>query len=129
MLKLTYTENGFCLEHLAQPMENWVATRVVLALRSATPLFVEPSTASFLLPADLPHLTELESLSARENTQALSLAVCDDEYVEVCLNGTWLVSEPESEEGIFVTTMSDRAEFFLFKLWQEAESIAFLAGE
>lgn len=129
MLKLTYTENGFCLEHLAQPMENWVATRVTLALRSATPLFVEPSTASFLLPADLPHLQELEALAMRENPHSLSLAVCDAEYIEVCLNGTWLVSDPGSEEGIFVTTMSDRAEFFLFKLWQEAESIAFLAGE
>ncbi|NEO26640.1 MAG: hypothetical protein F6K03_07015 [Kamptonema sp. SIO4C4] len=124
MLKLTYTENGFWLEQITQPMEDWVNKRVLLALRSATPLYVEPSSAAFLLPVDLPHWEKLEALAQQEGSNAIGLAIGDEEYMEVSLDGTWLVSDPNSEEGIFVTTMSDRAEFFLYKLWKEAEAMA-----
>jgi len=51
MLKLTYTENSFYLERLAGSLEEWVTARVMLALRAASSLWVESSTASFLLPA------------------------------------------------------------------------------
>jgi hypothetical protein len=123
MLKLTYTENGFHLEHLAQSLEEWVTARVILALRSGTGFCVEPSTAAFLLPADLPYLSDLEKLVQGENGDNIELSFCDDHYVEVVLQGTWLTSEPNSEEGIFVTVMSERAEFFLYKLWQEAQML------
>lgn len=129
MLKLTYVENGFNLERLAQPLEEWVSVRVMVALRAATPIFVEPSTASFLLPADLPYLGDLEALAGREEGEAIALSVCDADYVEVCLHGTWLSSDPDGEAGVFVAVMSDRAEFFLFKLWQEAQSLASLARD
>ena len=33
MLKLTYTENSFQLERLAQFVEDWVTARVILSLR------------------------------------------------------------------------------------------------
>ena len=117
MLKLTYTENSFYLERLAQPLEDWVTQRVILALRVGQSFCVEPSTAAFLLPADLP-LTALETLVQREGGDAITLSVGDAEYVEVSLEGSWL-SAPEEAEGVFVTAMSDRLEFFLFKLWQE----------
>jgi hypothetical protein len=120
MLKLTYTENGFLLEHLAQSLEEWVSARTILALRSGTGFYLEPSTASFLLPADLPFLGDLEKLTRTENGDSLELSFCDGEYVEVILQGTWLGTESDSEEGIFVTRLCDRIEFFLCKLWQEA---------
>ncbi len=119
MLKLTYTENGFYLEHLAQPLEEWVMARVTLALRVGTNLCVEPSTASFLLPADLAHLRHLER--RQEGEDAIALSRCDAEYVEVCLNGTWITSNSDSGEGIFVTSMSYPVEFFLLKLWEESQ--------
>ena len=119
MLKLTYTENGFYLERLAQPLEEWVTARVVLALRAGTPLCVEPSTASFLLPADMPHLRHLER--QQEGEDAIALCVCDAEYIEVSLKGTWLTSDVDSEEGVFVTSMSYAVEFFLLKLWEESQ--------
>jgi hypothetical protein len=122
MLKLTYTENGFLLERLTQSLEDWVSARVILALRSGTGLCVEPSTAAFLLPADLPYLSDLEKLVQKEDS--IELSFCDDEYVEAILQGIWLAAEPDSEEGIFVTVMSDRTEFFLDKLWQEAQMLA-----
>lgn len=129
MLKLTYVENGFKMELLSQSLEDWVTVRVLLALRSATPLCVEPSTASFLLPADLPYLSNLNALARQEDSDVLEMAVCDEDYVEVSLYGTWLSSDPKSDEGVFVTAMSDRVEFFLFKVWQEAQTLASVARE
>lgn len=121
MLKLTYTETNFYLEHLAQSLEEWVALRVILALRVGECVCVEPSTASFLLPADLPGLDLLEAEAQRQGAEAIALCACDAEYVEVSLKGTWLASDSESAEGVFVTAMSHSAEFFVLKLWQEAQ--------
>ena len=122
MLKLTYTENGFRMDLIGQSLENWVSTRVILALRSATTISIEPSTASFLLPSDLPDLGQLEQVKA-ENGEILELSPCDAEYVEVVLQGTWVAADPETEEGIFVVSLSHRAEFFLFKLWEEVTAV------
>jgi hypothetical protein len=140
MLKLTYTEAGFHMELLTQSLEEWVQGRVILLLRVGQRLLVEPSTASFLLPADLPGLPLLQTAVELERTEAIALCVCDAEYVEVNLRGTWLAADSESAEGVFVTAMSDsplsgdsyalrpcsangsRTEFFIFKLWQEAQA-------
>ena len=120
MLKLTYTENGFYLERLAQPLEEWVTARVILALRAETSLCVEPSTASFLLPADMPQLRHLER--HQEGEDAIALSLCDAEYVEVSLKGTWMTSDTDGVEGIFVTSMNYALEFFLIKLWEESQT-------
>ena len=119
MLKLTYTENGFYLERLAQPIEDWVGARVILALRAGTSLCVEPSTASFLLPANLPQLRHLER--QQEGEDAIALSLCDAEYVEVSLQGSWMTSNTDGAEGVFVTSMSYTVEFFLIKLWEESQ--------
>lgn len=119
MLKLTYTENSFYLEHLAQPLEEWVTARVILALRAGTRLCAEPSTASFLLPVDLPQLRHLER--HQEGEEAIVLSVCDAEYIEVNLRGTWMTSESDGEAGVFVTSMNYNVEFFLLKLWEESQ--------
>lgn len=119
MLKLTYTENGFYLERLAQPIEEWVTARVILSLRAGTSLVVEPSTASFLLPVDMPQLRHLERYQDGED--AIVLTTCDAEYVEVSLKGTWMTSDTNNAEGIFVASMSYAIEFFLIKLWEESQ--------
>lgn len=120
MLKLTYTEHGFYLEHLAQSLEEWVTARVILAVRAGSRLCVEPSTASFLLPADMPQLRHLER--QQEGEDAIALCVCDADYIEVSLQGTWMTSDSEGEAGIFVTSMSYAVEFFLLKLWEESQT-------
>ncbi|PSF35256.1 hypothetical protein C7H19_16995 [Aphanothece hegewaldii CCALA 016] len=117
MLKLTYTTNGFHLEHLSQSIEEWVNTRVLLAMRSGTGLSVEPSTACFLLPQNLANLDTLEEMG--EDT--LSVSMCDADSVEISLEGTWLSSNNESEEGLFVCVMDESAEIFLYQLWKTAQ--------
>ncbi|MBW4673219.1 MAG: hypothetical protein KME52_04125 [Desmonostoc geniculatum HA4340-LM1] len=129
MLKLTYTENSFYLEFLTQSLEEWVAQRVILALRVGQTLSVEPSTASFLLPVDLPGVEMLKAEVKRDDREIIALCVCDSEYVEVTLRGSWLSDGSEDAVGVFVTTMSDRAEFFLHKLWQEAQACASVMSE
>ncbi len=127
MLKLTYTETGCRMEYLTQSLENWVTTRVILALRSATSLIVEPTTASFLLPANLPYLEDLEAAIEGQQVEIL-IAQTEPDYVEVSLAGTWVTSESESEEGIFVVAMSQREEFFIYQLWQDAQNTISVLG-
>lgn len=129
MLKLTYIETGFYLERLAQPLEEWVALRVILALRVSEYICLEPSAASFLLPVDVPGLHLLKAEVGRQDTDAITLDTCDAEYIEVILKGTWLSSVAESEEGVFVVALSHSVEFFLLKLWQEAQIGVTVAGE
>ncbi|MEQ8970654.1 MAG: hypothetical protein RIE73_09685 [Coleofasciculus sp. C1-SOL-03] len=129
MLKLTYTENSFYLERLAGSLEEWVTARVMLALRAASSLWVESSTASFLLPADMPHLADLEKAVRQQLIDEISLSICDADYIEVTLKGTWMTSNPDGEEGVFVVKLSDRTEFFLCKLWQESQTYASVTNE
>lgn len=81
MLKLTYIENSFYLEHLERSLEEWVALRVILALRVGEHVCIEPSTASYLLPMDLPELHLLKAEVERRETIALDLCPCDTDYV------------------------------------------------
>lgn len=130
MLKLTYIETGFHLEHLTQSLEEWVALRVILNLRVGEYIYAEPSTAAFLLPTDLPGLDLLAAeVQLCPATDAIDLSACDVEYFEVSLKGTWLASDAETAEGIFVTTLSYTAESLIFKLWQEAQMDATVVGE
>jgi hypothetical protein len=128
MLKLTYTERSFYLECLAQSLEEWVAQRVILAIRVGQPLCFEPSTASFLLPVDLPGVEVLKAEIKRHDS-GMTICSCDAEYVEVTLQGSWLSSGNEEAVGVFVTTMSERTEFFLHKLWQDAQICAVNSAE
>jgi hypothetical protein len=121
MLKLTYIETGFYLEYLAKSLEDWVQERVVLALRVSESLYIEPTTASFLLPADLPDLETLVMEIRRLDPESISLSAGDAEYIEVSLNGTWVSLNADSEEGVFVSAMSYSIEFFLLKLWQDSQ--------
>lgn len=129
MLKLTYIENSFHLEHLGKSLEEWVALRVILALRVGECICAQPSTASFLLPTHLSGLHLLKAEVEQQKADAIDLCICDAEYVEVTLKGTWLASASESAEGIFITAMSHSVEFFLLKLWQEAQTKVTVVGE
>lgn len=121
MLKLTYVETDFYLEPLAQSLEEWVALRVIFALRVGDPIYVEPSTAAFLLPADLPELNLLADWVRQQGTDEIELCTCDAEYVEVTLLGTWLATDAQSANGVFVAALSDSTECLLVKLWYSAQ--------
>lgn len=129
MLKLTYTEGSFYLECLSQSLEEWVTKRVILSLRIGQALSLEPSTASFLLPVDLPGVEKLKMEARSCDGEIIDLSGCDAEYLEVTLRGSWLSQGAEDAVGVFVTTMSDRMEFFLHQLWQDSQVCASVVGE
>lgn len=122
MLKLNYTEVGLYMERTMTAPEMLIAQRVVLALRLGQPLHVKPGCASFLLPANIPELEQLEMALQRECSSTVTVIPVDDEFVEVVLSGSWVAEDREAHEGMFLTLMSDRAEFFIYKLWQMSEA-------
>jgi len=121
MLKLTYTEFGLHLERVTVSLETLVYQRVVLALRMGQPLHVEPSRAAFLLSIEVPGFAELETLARLERVATLSITPVDDQFVEVSVQGSWIASTAEAHSGMFVTALSDRTEFFVYKLWQATQ--------
>ncbi|MEO1429392.1 MAG: alr0857 family protein [Cyanobacteria bacterium J06632_19] len=130
MLKLTYTENSFDLELLTKSVEEWIQARVILTLRIGHSLCIEPSTASFLLPADLPGLGKLEAeLKLDNNREVIELCACDREFLEVSLKGYWLSVSSQNMSGGFVTSISHNTECFLHKLWLEARKNTSVAIE
>ncbi|WP_427161810.1 alr0857 family protein [Aliinostoc sp. HNIBRCY26] len=120
MLKLTYTENSFHLEHLNESLPDWVSKRVILALCSATKLHLEPTTATFLIVNDSSLISDLEQLS-QENI--LEICPCDASSVEIILKGTWITSNLESATGIFVTKLSQSAELLLKSCFQTQQQL------
>jgi hypothetical protein len=130
MLKLNYTEVGLYMERIMTAPELLIAQRVVLAMRLGQPLYVEPSRASFLLPADIPELKQLEMALLQEYSTTVTLTLVDEEFVEVSLSGSWIAESKEAHEGMFLTVISDslsetfreRTECFIYKLWQMSEA-------
>lgn len=114
MLKLTYADNKPSLICLKGSLEDWINTRVLLSIRSATNVYIESSTASILLPAESFYSTDLEKLNS-ENI--VEFCRCDAANVEVVLKGTWLTSQVESETGIFVTEIGEYTELLLNKMF------------
>jgi hypothetical protein len=120
MLKVTYTETGLFMERFTQSVEEWIALRSVLALRTGQRLIMEACTASVLLPADLSELPLLLTAIRHETAGDLEFAVCDAEFIEICLRGLWLTAE--LEEGVFVAVLGDRTtETLLYDLWQASQ--------
>ncbi|MBF2001985.1 MAG: hypothetical protein IGS38_14835 [Synechococcales cyanobacterium M58_A2018_015] len=117
MLKITYLESGLYLEQLPEPVEDWLALRMILTLRMGQRLVVEPSTASLLIPAALITRSRLARLA---HTTDVTLSPVDDADVEVVLSGVWLASGG-NEEGVFVAMLHPAIEQMLLQLWQEAQ--------
>ena len=126
MLKLNYTESDLHMERIAAPLEVMVAQRVLLALRAGQTLHIQPGHASFLIPADAPGLAQLETLLQLE--QQVSLTPVDEQFMEICVEGSWIAATAQAHEGTFIAALGDRVEFFVYKLWQATQPQAsFLA--
>jgi len=122
MLKLSYTESGLYLECLSASLEQIVQQRALLALRLAQPFHIEPSTASFLLVLDEPSWEELEVVLEVEDDRRLIVTPTDRDLVEVTVEGTWVADTEETEDGTFVTALSEEAERFIYRLWAFTET-------
>ncbi len=115
MLKFTYTEDSVNLELLEDSLNDWIYARLILAISASIPITFEPNTASFYIPKDSELVRELEAMVELENNLELDANLTDS--VEIILKGVWIVSYPQQEEGIFVTSLSPRTEMLLFRGW------------
>jgi hypothetical protein len=122
MLKLTYTEDGFYIECINQSIEDWVQSRLTLAMRIGQSFCFEPKTASFLLPADLPGVEKLKMSTRFSDSEIMNICRCDSEYLEVTLRGSWVSSGDEDTTGVLVSRLCDRIEFLIQQLWLEAQA-------
>lgn len=128
MLKLTYIEDGLHMERVVAPLDVLIAQRVLLALRTGQRLHIEPGQAAFLLRADTPGLAQLERSLRMEQSLDAVITPVDHAFVEVTVQGSWIAETVNAEEGIFVTALSDIAEFLIMKLWETTHSqVSFLA--
>ncbi len=118
MLKLIYTETDLHIEKLSTSVEEWVNQRVLLALRVGNKISIEPTGASFGLSTSLAGWPELEHLIGREASETVSLSVCDEELIEIGLEGYWICQNPMSEEGVFVTHLPSIIENTLLAMWE-----------
>lgn len=125
MLKVAYTESGLHLERLSQSIEEWIALCVVLALRTSQRLVLERGHASILLPVTLVNLSTLKSILQPEDVEAVTLSVCDEEFIEISLLGTWITTCADETEGTFIANLSPKVETTLLRLWQESQTLTF----
>ena len=126
MLKLNYTNCGLYLEQVAAPLEIAIAQRVMLAISTGQTLCVEPGRASFLLSVDIPGLSGLRLLLdtehlEREQEGAIAISAVESDYVEVCLQGTWIAPNAAAEEGALMAALHPETEATLYQLWQVSQ--------
>jgi hypothetical protein len=127
MLKLTYTDANVYIESLSTPIETAIAQRVMLAMRCGETLHVMPNSASFLLAAHLPQLSQLQQL-LKSQPRAIALAPADADWVEMTLYGSWLSCSLQAHEGVFLTTLPAAIERLVYQLWQASVCVQGVRG-
>ena len=125
MLKITYIEEEISVEQIQESVEAWKANRILVNLRASVSVYVESSVATLVLPIDS-CLKDLVQLTEKE---LIDIILCDREYVEVSLLGTWIAEHKNSEQGIFVCELSSDSEHCLYQLWQKAQTEASIISE
>lgn len=117
MLKFTFTDTGYFLEHLSDSLDQWLPARLTLMLKAGQAISLERCRASIVLRASDRCWRELQRLAQWEDREAIALSPCDREFLEISLYGTWLSSKPHSTEGVFLVTLTPPTEASLYNLW------------
>ncbi|MBE9100237.1 alr0857 family protein [Vacuolonema iberomarrocanum] len=117
MLKFTFTDTGYFLEHLPDSLEQWLPPRLTLMLKAGQPISLERCHASIMLRANDRCWRELYRLAHWDDQDAIALSACDKEFLEISLRGTWLTSNPQSTEGVFLVNLTPPTEASLYNLW------------
>lgn len=127
MLKLHYTEVGLYMEYVETSLELTIAQRVVLAMRLGQTLHVEPGRASFLLPAQMTALRDLQMLLNQDGYHQVAVTRVDRDYVEVSLHGSWISEGAEADQGMLLTVLGAQLEAMIYELWQASQMLVSLA--
>ena len=118
MLKITYSDSDVVVEQLAIAVDVMVAQRSIVALRAGQSLVMQPSYGSFTVPTGLPGIDQLTCHS--QGCSQVEVALCDADWVEITLRGTWLADHPASDVGILVAELGNALEQQVADLWQHS---------
>jgi hypothetical protein len=129
MLKLIYTETDLHLELLTADVENWVEQRLLFSRSTGEIIFLSCERASFLLPETICETTAVNFYLHHQGTKNVTVDCCDLGQVEIGLNGYWLSTDLDNAQGIFVTQLADRVEFYLWQLWCSGNSQPAMSDE
>ncbi len=116
MLKLMYTDTGIYLEQLTQPLNAWVEMRLAFAIQVGSSLYVEAGRGSFLLPNTV--------VLDHKIHEQIEIDRCDEDTLEISLEGLWLSSDGTQHEGILAVELDPELEYHLFQVWQQAVALS-----
>ena len=122
MLKLIYTETDPHMELLTTDLEDWVEQQLLFSNSTGEIIFLSSETASFLLPTTICEATAINFYLYHQGAKTVTANCCDLDRVEIGLTGYWLSTDPNSAQGVFVTQLLDRVEFYLWQLWCSGNS-------
>ena len=122
MLKLIYTETDPHMELLTTDLEDWVEQQLLFSNSTGEIIFLSSETASFLLPTTICEATAINFYLYHQGAKNVTANCCDLDSIEIRLTGYWLSTDPNSAQGVFVTQLLDRVEFYLWQLWCSGNS-------
>ncbi|MFM2303297.1 MAG: hypothetical protein RLZZ135_706 [Cyanobacteriota bacterium] len=117
MLKIIYTDTGIHLEILNVEHQQWIAQRIKFATSIGEQMVVSKQRATFPLPAPICEFPMVEPDLGNMTANTVTVDLCDLDYVEFGMDGYWLASHYDSNEGIFVCEQTERIESYLWQLW------------
>jgi hypothetical protein len=129
MLKIIYAETGQHLEPIAAASpaaklcqcDDWIAKRIEFARSIGQTLLVSQERATFMLPNSIADVTEIDTCLNRLGAEMVTVDCCDLGWVEIELAGSWICTDFDRAEGVFVTEQSDPVESYLVQLWEVAK--------
>jgi hypothetical protein len=121
VLKLNYTEYGLFLEQVNASLDAIATQRVMLAVYTGEPLYMEPGRAAFLVSANLPDVLKLQRILQTDTTAIVTVAKVDADFVEVSIKGTWIARNIQAEEGTLIAMLSLESERLVYQLWQATQ--------
>jgi hypothetical protein len=121
VLKIIYTDTGIHLEILNVEHQQWIAERVKFATSIDEQIVVSKQRATFPLPAPIYEFPMVEQDLGKMAANTVTVDLCDLDYVEFGMDGYWLASDYDSNEGIFVCEQTERIESYLWQLWRSVD--------
>jgi hypothetical protein len=128
MLKIIYAETGQHLEPIAadspaaklRQRDDWIADRLKFAQSIGQTLLVSQERATFLLPNSIGDVSEIDICLNRLGADLVTVDCCDLGWVEIELAGSWISTDVDRAEGVFVTEQPEPVESYLLQLWEVA---------
>ena len=75
-----------------------------------------------MLPILVCDVTVIEDYLRKAGAITVTVHRCDRDWVEIGLAGSWICTDLDSAEGIFIPEQLElRVESYLFQLWQAAK--------